>query len=582
MTSRSHWLRQLAPLTLVLCALTVAHADAQPPEVPGTPSQLQAAVVGLEVTLTWNPPPDAASVTSYVVEAGSVPGAADLAQLNTGSTATSMTVSAPPGTYYVRVRGWLGGFVGAASNEVVVTVSPGCASPPAPTGLNHTLSGSTVDLSWQTVAVAATYVVEAGSGPGLSNLASIASGSLSSLTATAPPGTYYVRVRARNACGTSSASNEIVIVVGGCSVPTTPAGLTASVNGSAVTLNWQPAGGTDTGYRVEVGSTPGANNLAQFEPGNVTGLTATAPNGTYHARVRAVSGCGAGPASNEIVVSVLTAPTSDWLLRVNTWRQRAGVATVVEEPAWSLGATLHSRYAVKDNRNPYDRELSSSPWYTSEGDAIAHNSVAYWSRDVSDSDALAIDAFIPGDWHEAVGLLDHRLRRVGFGSFREVDPGGFLAMAAVLDVKRGLDGPATLAAPVVFPAPGAVIPGSDEWCLDGAACSVHPYPGEFEVCSFYEFDMSVPIIMQFGTAAPPTLTAASVTTDGVSIPVCAFTADTYKHERATRVAAIKKSLGENRRRRDLRAFRVGARTQLHRVSHGQRTALSMDVSGAIE
>jgi hypothetical protein len=260
--------------------------------------------------------------------------------------------------------------------------------------------------------------------------------------------------------------------------------------------------------------------------------------------VRALSGCGVGPASNEITVSVFTSPPSDWLVRVNTWRQRAGVAPVVEEPAWSLGATLHSRYAVKDNRNPYDRELSSSFWYTPEGDAIVSNSVAYWSQDVSDSDAVAIDAFIPGDWHEAVGLLDHRLRRVGFGSYREVDPSGFLAMAAVLDVKRGLDGPATLAAPVVFPAPGAVIPGSAEWCLDGAACSVHRYPGELAVCGFYEFDMSLPIIMQFGTTVPPTVTAASVTSDGMPIPVCAFTANTYKHERATRVAAVKKSLDE--------------------------------------
>jgi predicted phage tail protein len=120
------------------------------------------------------------------------------------------------------------------------------------------------------------------------------SGSLARLTATAPPGTYYVRVRARNACGTSPASNEIVIVVAGCATPTAPVGLSAGVNGSAVTLNWQAPGGTVSGYRVEVGSTPGASNLAQLEPGNVTGLTATAPNGTYHVRVRALSGCGGG------------------------------------------------------------------------------------------------------------------------------------------------------------------------------------------------------------------------------------------------------------------------------------------------
>ncbi len=34
-----------------------------------------------------------------------------------------------------------------------------------------------------------------------------------SIGASAPPGTYYARVLAQNACGMSGASNEIVVVV---------------------------------------------------------------------------------------------------------------------------------------------------------------------------------------------------------------------------------------------------------------------------------------------------------------------------------------------------------------------------------
>jgi hypothetical protein len=50
--------------------------------------------------------------------------------------------------------------------------------------------------------------------PGGSNLASFETGNAStSLTAMAPPGIYFIRVRARNACGTSGPSNEVSATV---------------------------------------------------------------------------------------------------------------------------------------------------------------------------------------------------------------------------------------------------------------------------------------------------------------------------------------------------------------------------------
>jgi hypothetical protein len=55
------------------------------------------------------------------------------------------------------------------------------------------------------------YVVEAGSAPGLSDLARLHVGRVTRFTTTAPPGVYYVRVRAIYASGTSLPSNEIVV-----------------------------------------------------------------------------------------------------------------------------------------------------------------------------------------------------------------------------------------------------------------------------------------------------------------------------------------------------------------------------------
>jgi hypothetical protein len=59
------------------------------------------------------------------------------------------------------------------------------------------------------------YVIEAGSAPGLSNLAVQPVASVTTVSFSGvPAGTYYVRIRAVNALGRSVASDELVIVVG--------------------------------------------------------------------------------------------------------------------------------------------------------------------------------------------------------------------------------------------------------------------------------------------------------------------------------------------------------------------------------
>jgi hypothetical protein len=59
------------------------------------------------------------------------------------------------------------------------------------------------------------YSVEAGSAPGMSNLATmpVASGTSRLTVSNVPAGTYYVRVKALNYVGESPASNELTIVV---------------------------------------------------------------------------------------------------------------------------------------------------------------------------------------------------------------------------------------------------------------------------------------------------------------------------------------------------------------------------------
>jgi hypothetical protein len=77
-------------------------------------------------------------------------------------------------------------------------------------------------------------VLQAGSSPGLSNLANANVGNTTSYVATGVGnGTYYVRVRAANAHGQSAGSNEFTLAVG--SAPT-PAPTTPGISPTAVNL----------------------------------------------------------------------------------------------------------------------------------------------------------------------------------------------------------------------------------------------------------------------------------------------------------------------------------------------------------
>jgi lysophospholipase L1-like esterase len=90
---------------------------------PGAPTNLLGGVTGSTVTLSWTAPAGGCAPTSYVIQAGSIVGASDLANFDNRSLATAFTATGvDAGQYYVRVRATGASGVGAASNEVTVTV----------------------------------------------------------------------------------------------------------------------------------------------------------------------------------------------------------------------------------------------------------------------------------------------------------------------------------------------------------------------------------------------------------------------------------------------------------------------------
>lgn len=91
------------------------------PQVPGAPTLNPATVGGGTVGLSWSAPTTGGAPTSYQVVASLTSGGAAVATLNAGA-ATSIAVPAPPGTYFVRVRGVNAVGAGPLSNEVTVVV----------------------------------------------------------------------------------------------------------------------------------------------------------------------------------------------------------------------------------------------------------------------------------------------------------------------------------------------------------------------------------------------------------------------------------------------------------------------------
>ena len=121
---------------------------------------------------------------------------------------------------------------------------------------------------------------------------------------------YYYRLRARNACGTGSLSNTIIVKTP-VEVPPPPAVLSATnVLQTNFSANWA-ASVRATGYRLDIATDAGFNS---FVPGyndkdvsNVTSqiIAGLGANTTYYYRVRAYNDGGASTTSSLIVVTTL-------------------------------------------------------------------------------------------------------------------------------------------------------------------------------------------------------------------------------------------------------------------------------------
>ena len=252
---------------------------------PTTPQNLTATPSAPKVNLSWQASTDDVGVTGYRVFRGTT-------QIATVSGTSTTYQDTPPdgATYTYTVKAVdAAGNLSDPSNSATATL-PDVTRPTPPANLTANVAGARVDLSWQasTDNVGVTrYRVYRGSIRIATVDASVLSYSDTGLAA----GTYKYKIQAMDAAGNlSGASNTVTVTISDTTKPSAPQNLTATLNGTNVSLTWQAS--TDnvgvTGYQVFRGTT----QIATLNPTTTSYIDSPPGAGAYQYTVKAVDAGG--------------------------------------------------------------------------------------------------------------------------------------------------------------------------------------------------------------------------------------------------------------------------------------------------
>ena len=251
-----------------------------------------ASVSGNVATLRWNPPQLGPAPDTYVLEGGVTAGST-MAVVPTGSTAPIFTITAPNGSFYVRMKSSRAGAMSLPSNEVRLHINA-ALKPNAPTNVQGAVKGSALWLAWRNSFTGGTPQSLMLDVTGAATVSLPIPLSESFSLPGIPTGTFTFRLRAMNAAGASSQSSSVTLTAPSttCALPRVPTNFQVTKTGNVISATWDtPSGGTPAaGYRLNVsGSYVGSFPIAG------RGFASGAPGGTYNFSVQAVNACGAGP-----------------------------------------------------------------------------------------------------------------------------------------------------------------------------------------------------------------------------------------------------------------------------------------------
>jgi len=313
------------------------------------PTNLVAIVVGNSVTVSFTA---ATGAASYRLIANG-PGVAF--DQNIGALTSVSGSGLPAGTFTIQV--YSVSSTGAQSATAATTTftiggGPGpCVAPPTPTGLTGSVVGGLASVSFNPSPGATSYIVQAGTAFGASNLFNANIGPSTSASAGVPPGfTAYVRVIAVTGTCQSAPTADLAL------------GFSLGVGDLQVTLSWNTAvdmdlhiiepNGTHVYYANRNGTTArlDRDDTDGFGPENIFVNPGAAAAGTY--QVYIVQFSSATPTSSTIQIRV-NAGTANELYQVFTRNTPGGNSGVgynvanVNVGARTITETTGTRTAVE-------------------------------------------------------------------------------------------------------------------------------------------------------------------------------------------------------------------------------------------
>jgi hypothetical protein len=305
---------------------------------PGTPGTPVATVSGGSVTVNWAPPATGSAPTHYLILAGSSSGSTNYGIFNVGDINT-ITAAPGGGLYFIRIVGVNAFGTGLPSTEVSFRVGgtgPGLVdgtwNGQTSTGQSVAMVVSGGTITEVLVGLSVGSCVRHWHDKGLS--VPVSGGSFTRNSPTVPMKDGYTFSGTFSPAGSASGTLSYQMTAGSCGgpgaatwtatnsgvgmpiLPLPPESLSAAPGASSVNLYWQrpgaygrpePIGGEWTSYDVELGTSPGATNIAVLATTEPSATARNLASGTYYARVRARNRSGTSRPSNEVTFTVSTA-----------------------------------------------------------------------------------------------------------------------------------------------------------------------------------------------------------------------------------------------------------------------------------